>query len=143
MALAVAFSCLATGTWDTGVSAAQVPAGQQLAFEATAYCDRGITKAGVRARRGVVAADPDVLPDGSVVRVRTPGQPRYEGIYTVMDTGSAVQGRRIDVFVDSCHEAKQFGLRRVLVRVLRFGWHPRASAPAASPGQQASGGQQR
>jgi 3D (Asp-Asp-Asp) domain-containing protein len=64
--------------------------------------------------------------------LQSPDEPRYEGIYTVMDTGSAVQGHRIDLFISSCHEAKAFGLKRVLVRILRFGWNPRASVP--SPG---------
>jgi 3D (Asp-Asp-Asp) domain-containing protein len=103
-------------------------------FTATAYCDSGKTKAGVRTRSGVAAADPRLLPVGSVVRLRTPEKPRYEGIYTVMDTGSAVLGRRIDLFVANCHEARDFGLRRVVVRVLRLGWDPSASAPPTEPG---------
>ena len=53
---------------------------------------------------------------------------------TVMDTGSAVLGRRIDLFVANCHEARDFGLRRVVVRVLRLGWDPSASAPPTEPG---------
>jgi 3D (Asp-Asp-Asp) domain-containing protein len=108
--------------------------GRHLPFTATAYCDAGKTKAGVTTRSGVAAADPRVLPVGSVVRLRSPQQPRYEGIYTVMDTGGAVQGRRIDLFVADCHEARQFGLRQVLVRVLRLGWNPQASAPSL-PGE--------
>ncbi len=110
--------------------------GQHVTFTATAYCDSGKTKAGVTTRSGVAAADPRLLPVGSVVRVHNPKQPRYEGIYTVMDTGSAVQGRRIDLFIASCREARQFGLRHVLVRVLRLGWNPQASAPAAEPGME-------
>ena len=102
-----------------------------MTFTATAYCDSGTTKAGVRTRSGIAAADPAVLPVGSVVRLGSPEQPRYEGIYTVMDTGSAVQGRRIDLFMSSCREAKEFGLKRVLVRVLRLGWNPQASAPSS------------
>lgn len=120
----------APGT-SIGSPQAQAPPEEHLSFTATAYCDTGRTKAGVRTRSGVAAGDPDVLPVGSVVRVRTPDQPDYEGIYIVMDTGSAVQGRRIDLFVESCHEARQFGLRPALVRVLRHGWDPRASAPAS------------
>jgi 3D (Asp-Asp-Asp) domain-containing protein len=77
----------------------------------------------------VAAADPAVLPVGSVVRLHGADVQRYEGIYTVMDTGSAVLGRRIDLYVSDCGEARQFGLKHVLVRVLRLGWNPRASAP--------------
>ena len=105
--------------------------GQHVTFTATAYCDTGTTKAGVRTRSGVAAADPRVLPVGSVVRLQSPEQPRYEGIYTVMDTGSAVQGRRIDLYISDCREAKEFGLKQVGVRVLRLGWNPQASAPSS------------
>ena len=109
---------------------ADVRPGQQARFAATAYCDSGITKSGVRTRSGIIAADPDYLPVGSVVRVQEIGHHRYEGIYTVMDTGGLVRGRRIDLYMPDCEEAKEFGFRkRVLVRVLRLGWDPRASMP--------------
>ena len=113
-------------------SATGVAPGEQARFTATAYCDSGVTKSGVRTRRGIIAADPAHLPVGSVVRVREVGHPRYEGIYTVMDTGGLVRGRCIDLYVPDCDEAREFGLRkRVLVRVLRFGWSPQASMPPA------------
>lgn len=106
--------------------------GDRARFTATAYCDSGITKSGVRTRRGIVAGDPAHLPVGSVVRVEEVGHGRYEGIYTVMDTGGLVRDLRIDLYVPDCDEAKQFGLRKdVLVRVLRLGWSPRASMPPA------------
>jgi len=92
---------------------------------ATAYCQKGRTESGTRARTGIVAADPAVLPVGSVVRI-VAGAP--EGIYTVMDTGSAVKGRKIDIFVASCAHAEEFGRKRVQLRVLRRGWDPKASA---------------
>lgn len=92
---------------------------------ATAYCDAGKTQSGVRTRTGIVAADPVVLPVGSVVRI-VDGP--VTGIYTVMDTGSAVKGRRLDIFVPNCARAKAFGAKAVLLRVLRRGWDPKSSA---------------
>ena len=85
---------------------------------ATAYCDKGPTKSGVRAQSGVVAADPRVLPIGTVLRIVAPGQP-YEGEYTVRDTGSAVRGRTLDIFMPSCARALRFGRRTVHVKILR------------------------
>lgn len=117
----------AVGRSQNRTSQRQLPPGEHAPFTATAYCDSGTTKAGVRTRRGVVAADPAVLQVGSVVRVESPDRPHYEGIYTVMDTGGLVRGRRIDLFMENCDEAREFGLRRVQVRVLRQGWSPRAS----------------
>jgi hypothetical protein len=40
-----------------------------------------------------------------------------------------VQGRVLDLYMWSCHEALRFGRRGVDVTVLRLGWDPRASSP--------------
>jgi 3D (Asp-Asp-Asp) domain-containing protein len=88
---------------------------------ATAYCQGGLTKSGVRARTGIVAADPRVLPVGSVLKILD-GPTR--GVYTVMDTGADVKGRRIDVYIPNCARAKEFGRRPVSVLVMRRGWDP-------------------
>jgi 3D (Asp-Asp-Asp) domain-containing protein len=106
--------------------------GLRLKFAATAYCKGETTAAGTAARTGVAAADPALLPVGSVIQVEVPGMgPRYNGIYTVMDTGPGVQGRALDLYVWSCQEAQVFGRRPVKVTVLRLGWNPRASGGAA------------
>ena len=84
---------------------------------ATAYCDRGPTKSGVLAQPGVVAADERRLPIGTRLRVLAPGQP-YAGVYTVLDTGSKITGRDLDIFMPSCRTAKRFGKRPVQVRIL-------------------------
>ena len=57
-------------------------AGARLLFSATAYCKGSTTASGVNVRSGIAAADPDLLPVGSVVQVDAPGA-RYDGIYTV------------------------------------------------------------
>jgi 3D (Asp-Asp-Asp) domain-containing protein len=103
--------------------------GAHLAFDATAYCKGSTTAAGVNVRRGIAAADPKLLPVGSVVTLAT-GDPEYNGVYTIMDTGPKVQGRLLDLYIWSCHEALRFGRRRVEVTVLRLGWDPRASSPS-------------
>jgi hypothetical protein len=41
-----------------------------------------------------------------------------------------VQGRILDLYIWSCHEALKFGRRRIEVTVLRLGWDPRASSPS-------------
>ena len=102
--------------------------GSVLDFEATAYCKGTTTASGVRVRTGIAAADPQLLPVGSVVNVAT-GDPTYNGVYTVMDTGPKVQGRILDLYIWSCHEALRFGRRDIQVTVLRLGWDPTASSP--------------
>jgi 3D (Asp-Asp-Asp) domain-containing protein len=66
--------------------------GARMTFQATAYCKGLTTASGVNVRAGIAAADPKVLPIGSVVQVS--GVPEaHRGIYTVLDTGPEVQGR--------------------------------------------------
>ena len=48
-------------------------------------------------RTGIAAADPTLLPVGTVVRLDMPDS-RYDGIWTIMDTGPAVQGRIVDLY---------------------------------------------
>jgi 3D (Asp-Asp-Asp) domain-containing protein len=99
-----------------------------LRFTATAYCKGTTTASGVNVRTGIAAADPDLLPVGSVIQVYQLGE-RYNGIYTIMDTGPAVQGRHIDIYMWSCNEALQLGRRDIQINVLRLGWNPKASTP--------------
>jgi 3D (Asp-Asp-Asp) domain-containing protein len=103
--------------------------GARLAFSATAYCKGLVTASGVAVQSGVVAADPELLPVGSVIEVQSLPQ-KYNGIYTVMDTGPAVQGRQLDLYMWSCNEALQFGRKPIHLTVLRLGWNPRATTPS-------------
>jgi 3D (Asp-Asp-Asp) domain-containing protein len=102
------------------------PPGAQLAFAATAYCKGQVTSAGVAPRRGVAAGDPAVLPLGSIVQIdaRDSG---VDGVYTILDTGPEIQGRRVDLYMWSCNEALAFGRQSVRLTVLRMGWNPRAT----------------
>ena len=104
------------------------PPGSRLTFTATAYCKGSTTASGVAARTGVAAADPQLLPVGSVVNVAA-GLPKYSGVYTIMDTGPEVQGRELDLYMWSCNEALAFGRKSVDITVLRLGWDPQASSP--------------
>jgi len=90
-------------------------------FVATAYSLRGKTASGMPVRRGIVAADPSVLPIGSIIRLHA-GE--YSGIYLVLDTGSNLRGRRLDIWLPDYDEAIEFGRRQVRVQVLRYGWDP-------------------
>jgi 3D (Asp-Asp-Asp) domain-containing protein len=102
--------------------------GSRLQFTATAYCKGETTASGVGVRTGIAAADPALLPVGTVVRIDTTDE-TLNGVWTIMDTGPAVQGRTIDLYLWSCHEALRFGRRSIQLEVLRLGWHPRNSQP--------------
>lgn len=100
--------------------------GVRLVFTATAYCKGQVTAAGVYPRRGVAAGDPTVLPLGSIIEIDSADN-RIDGVYTVLDTGPEIQGRRIDLYMWSCNEALAFGRQTVRLTVMRMGWNPRAT----------------
>jgi len=102
--------------------------GTRLTFAATAYCKGETTASGVAVRSGIAAADPKLLPVGSVIQANFE-QHQYDGVYTVMDTGPAVEGREIDVYMWSCFEALRFGRQDVHIVVLRLGWNPKDTTP--------------
>ena len=94
-------------------------------FSATAYSLRGRTASGQSVTRGLIAADPRVLPIGT--RVRVEAGP-WTGEYVVADTGGAIRGRKIDIWTPSAREAMQFGRRAVKLTVLAL---PGVSAKSA------------
>src|SRR5437764_15333858 len=93
--------------------------GERVAFGATAYCKGMVTTSGVAVQSGVAAADPSLLPVGSVVQLDSTEE-RYDGIYTVLDTGPSVQGRIVDLYMWSCYEALRFGRQGVHLTVRRM-----------------------
>lgn len=86
----------------------------QMETLVTAYCQGAITATGTRARVGECAVDPRVIPLGSQVYV-----PGY-GWAVAEDTGGAVKGPHIDVFMTDRSEALAWGERVVSVTV----WPP-------------------
>lgn len=94
-------------------------------FRASAYAIHGRTRSGAKTEKGVVAADPRVLPLGTVVQVNAG---KYTGVYTVHDTGGAIKGNRLDVWMPNVKEARRFGRRNVKLVVLRY---PGQNKPAA------------
>lgn len=79
----------------------------------------GITASGTRARRGTVAVDPRVIPLGTKLYIKslTPGIADY-GYAIAEDTGGAIKGMKIDLFMNTVSECFQFGRRSVEVYVL-------------------------
>jgi 3D (Asp-Asp-Asp) domain-containing protein len=92
-------------------------AGKESTGKTPSHPAYGITYSGSRAEEGrTIAVDPNVIPLGSVVFIDGIGIRKAE------DTGSAIRGSRIDVFVDDVKEAVQFGVKKnVKVFVLSDG----------------------
>ena len=98
-------------------------------YTATAYSVTGITASGQYTHQHVVAADPDILPIGSRIRIRRAG--RYSGEYVVADTGQKITGRRLDIYMPNTVECVKFGRKPVRIKVIAVGDGTRAAAKQA------------
>jgi 3D (Asp-Asp-Asp) domain-containing protein/LysM repeat protein len=103
---------------------AQAPANaaKEITVTATAYtanCEgcSGITATGIDLKANpnakVISVDPNVIPLGSKVYVEG------YGYATAADTGGAIKGNVIDVFIPSKEEAIQWGRKQVKVTILK------------------------
>ena len=99
------------------VDKTDTPATPATSYVATAYSLPGRTASGRMVSRGLIAADPRLLPLGSRVRLEVPG---YHGEYLVADTGGMIKGRRIDIWTPTSREAMKFGRRTVKLTVLSY-----------------------
>ena len=69
----------------------------------------GVTATGLRARKGLIAADPAVIRLGTRVYIEGYGEA------LVADTGSWIKGNRIDLCFDSLEECYRYGRRKIYV----------------------------
>lgn len=110
-----------TASVSRGVSSSSEPNGKEFYVSATAYtayCNgcSGITATGIDLRSNpnlkVIAVDPSVIPLGSKVWVEGYG-------YAVAgDTGGAIKGMKIDLFMPTTDQAYGFGRKQVRIKVL-------------------------
>ena len=83
--------------------AAPAASGSQMTVVSTAYALTGTTATGIPVGPGIVAVDPSVIPLGT--RMTIPGY--GEGV--AADTGGAIIGARIDVWVPTEAQAVDLG----------------------------------
>jgi 3D (Asp-Asp-Asp) domain-containing protein len=72
----------------------------------------GITASGRRVEHGIVAVDPRVIPLGTRLYVEN------YGFALAADTGSAIRGYKIDLFMYDLTDARRFGRRDITVWIL-------------------------
>lgn len=101
-----------SGAVTTEAKPAAPRTGRQLTVQATAYALPGTTAIGVGVRYGIIAVDPRVIPLGT--RLYVPGY--GEGI--AADTGEAVKGNRIDVWLPSEAQAQEWGVKTLTITIL-------------------------
>jgi len=78
----------------------------------------GITRTGIKARKGVIAVDPKVIPLGTRVYVEILGNTPDYGYAIAADTGGAIKGNKIDLYYDSEEYVEKFGVKKVKVYIL-------------------------
>ncbi|WP_274388721.1 3D domain-containing protein [Paenibacillus antri] len=101
------------------VTATGYTAGVESTGKSPDHPQYGITYSGVKVRRDVfstIAADRKVFPIGTVLHI-----PGY-GYGVVADTGSAIKGKKIDLFFETTKQVyDEWGKKKVKVRVILKG----------------------
>ena len=96
---------------DPSVPTGEAKGGRELVVSAYAYCLRGRTASGRYTKHGIVAVDPRVIPLGS--RLYVPGY----GWAIAADTGGAIIGNKIDLWMPTSGDCYRWGVRRVKIKV--------------------------
>jgi uncharacterized protein YabE (DUF348 family) len=79
----------------------------------------GITYTGMKAKHGVVAVDPNVIPLYSRLYIEAADGSWVYGFSVAGDTGGAVKGNIIDLFYDDPEFVKSFGVKPAKVYILK------------------------
>ncbi|AGI11780.1 hypothetical protein X915_gp099 [Bacillus phage vB_BanS-Tsamsa] len=107
----------------------QKQSGRTITVEATAYTNhpsengtyggKVVTRTGLDISSnityngmGIIAVDPDVIPLNSIVQIEG------MGTYIALDTGSAIQGNRIDILMADSNQTYNWGRRNVSVTII-------------------------
>jgi len=78
----------------------------------------GITATGIKAKKGVIAVDPKVIPLYTRVYVEIEGNMEDYGFAVAADVGGAIKGNKIDLYYDSQEFVDRFGVKKVKVYIL-------------------------
>nr|WP_322741827.1 3D domain-containing protein [Fictibacillus phosphorivorans] len=104
---------------SVNVTATGYTAGHESTGKTKSHPAYGITKSGLKVRRDLystIAADPAVFPIGTVLWI-----PGY-GYGVVADTGSAIKGKRLDLFYNTVDEVYQkWGKKNIAVYIVERG----------------------
>ena len=93
--------------------------GRQMKIKASAYTGSpaeggDMTYIGTKCRENhTIAVDPKVIPLGTRVYI-----PQFGKVFVAEDTGSAIKGNKIDIFMNSYAKAMEWGIRYIDIIIL-------------------------
>ena len=89
--------------------------GKKLQVGATAYCNDPITSTGTKPIVGrTIAVDPRIIPYGTKVYI-----PQFDRIFIAEDCGSAIKGNRIDIYMESEAQCREWGIKTIDIYILK------------------------
>lgn len=87
---------------------------KKMSVSATAYYGDPLTYVGTVPQVGVtIAVDPNVIPLGTRVYI-----PEFNKVFIAEDTGSAIKGNKIDIFMNTYSECMNWGIRNLTIYIL-------------------------
>ena len=111
-----------TSSYGRKMSKEELAGARCITVTATAYssdCDGGArTCLGKTPCYGTVAVDPSVIPLGTKMYIVSPSGNYVYGYCFAGDTGGAIKGNKVDLFMNSSKECRNFGRRTMLVYIL-------------------------
>jgi 3D (Asp-Asp-Asp) domain-containing protein len=87
--------------------------GQNMKVVATAYAGHGITSTGTTPKWGTIAVDPSVIPYGTKVYI-----PQFDKTFIAEDTGSAIKGNKIDIYMNDEGSANNWGRKTIDIYIV-------------------------
>ncbi|MGL5507325.1 MAG: 3D domain-containing protein, partial [Paraclostridium sp.] len=80
---------------------------------ATAYTGYTTTSTGQKPVWGTIAVDPKVIPYGTRVYI-----PHFDQVFVANNTGGAIKGNKIDIFMNSKQECYNWGRKNIEIQIL-------------------------
>ena len=79
----------------------------------TAYNSYSLTSTGQKPTWGTIAVDPKVIPYGTKIYI-----PEFGKTFIANDTGGAIKGNKIDIFMNTKKECYNWGRRTIEIQIL-------------------------
>ena len=97
-----------------GIKKNHMQQGTHMIVGATAYCNDPITYIGTVPKVDyTIAVDPAVIPLGSRVYI-----PQFNKVFIAEDTGSAIKGNRIDIYMKDYDTCMEWGIKYIDIYIL-------------------------